>query len=342
MRRQVLVVSGGESSEHDVSVASGADVAASLRRGGGFAVLEAHIDRAGGWHIGDPSAPAFGFGEVLDEVEPGTVVFPVLHGGWGEGGGLQHELERRGIEFVGCGAASAARALSKAETLRTCAAAGVGVIPTRTLHRRHFVADPGLVAGALARAVDEPVVVKPDAGGSSIGVHIVARGRSLRAALDDVFAQDPVALVQPLVDGQEVSVGVWEEPGGVVRTTGASLLHLPRGDGGGFTYAHKYEGAGAVLEIPAELPTAVLAALRAAAARCFEAMGCRGMARIDFFVAADGRVLLNEINTIPGLRWESHFPRLVAAAGVDYDTLLARLVAGAHRPLPAEPLAARR
>ncbi|WP_164743581.1 D-alanine--D-alanine ligase family protein [Microbacterium sulfonylureivorans] len=336
MIRQVVVVSGGASSEHDVSVASGRDVSAALAATGRHSVIDVHVDRAGAWHIGSLAAPAQPFADVLDEVSPGTVVFPVLHGGWGEGGGMQRELEERDIHFVGSGAVASARALSKRETLRLCAAAGVQIIPTWCVDRARYVADPDLVAGAIRRTFGGDLVVKPDTGGSSIGVHVVPGHTPVRAALADAFADAPLALVQPLVDGDEVSVGVWTDAEGAVRASGASLLHLPRdADGGGFTYAHKYEGAGAVLEIPAAFPESTLDALRSAALRCFTALGCRGLARIDFFVDRSGRILLNEINTIPGLRRESHFPRLVAAAGTPYPRLLEALVDDAmRRPRP--------
>lgn len=332
MRRQVIVVSGGASTEHDVSVASGADVSSALGASGRYSVLDIHVDRDGGWRIGTPTSPALGYAEILDEVEHETVVFPVLHGGWGEGGGLQGELEKRGIPFVGSGASSSARALSKLDTLRLCAAAGVLVIPTWSVDRARYLADPDLIGGMVRQAFDGDVVVKPDTGGSSIGVHVVPRHRPLRAALDEAVAHSRLALIQPLVVGQEVSVGVWTDDGGAARATGASLLHLPPGaEQDGFTYAHKYEGAGAVLEIPAAFPEDVLDGLRASALRCFEALGCRGLARVDFFVDRSGRILLNEINTIPGLRRESHFPRLVAAAGTPYSRLLDALIEDAVR-----------
>lgn len=325
MRHQVVVVAGGESSEHDVSVASGADVVASLAES--HSVIAVHIDRAGGWHIGEAVGAGYSMDEVLAEVPAASIVFPVLHGGWGEGGGIQSELETRGIRFVGSDSDSSRLALSKIATAAACAAAGVTCIPTRPVERASYFADPDLIASALRRMIDGAVVVKPNSGGSSIGVHVVTAGSSLRAALDDVFAQDSVALIQPLISGQEVSIGVWVDAAGAVQASGASLLHLPSAsDDAGFTYAHKYEDGGAVLEIPADLPAPVLKSLRTAAVTSFEAMGLRDFARIDFFVDDAGQVVLNEINTIPGLRRASHMPRLVASAGTDYDELLCTLV----------------
>lgn len=338
MTHRVVVVSGGASAEHDVSVASGRDVSRALADLPRFSVLDVHVDREGGWHVGDAAAPALAYDEVLDEMPHDCVVFPALHGGWGEGGGLQRELEERGIPFVGSGSAASARALSKLECVRLCAAAGVRVIPTWSISRARYVADPDLVAGLVRRSFDGDLVVKPDTGGSSIGVRMVARGGSLRDAFAEAFTESDVVLVQPRVTGDEVSVGVWTDAG-VVCATGASRLHYPEGaDAGGFTYAQKYEGAGAVLEIPADFPEPVLAGLRDAALRCFAALGCTGLARVDFFVDSDGGILLNEINTIPGLRRESHFPRLVAAAGTPYPRLVEGLVRDAltaERSTPA-------
>lgn len=325
MRQKVLVLAGGESSEHDVSVASAQDVVASLSES--HSVIAIHIDRAGAWHIGDPAGAGHSMDAVLAEIPADSIVFPVLHGGWGEGGGIQAELETRGIRFVGSDSHSSRLALSKIATAAACAAAGVACIPTRPLERATYFSEPSLVAGALRRAFDGPVVVKPNSGGSSIGVHIIAAGRSMHSAFEDVFAQDSIALVQPLISGQEVSIGVWVDASGAVQTSNASLLHLPSASGGeGFTYAHKYQDGGAVLEIPADLPSTVLQALRDAAATCFVAMGLRDFARIDFFVDEAGQVVLNEINTIPGLRRTSHMPRLVASAGTEYDELLRTLV----------------
>lgn len=337
MRRPVIVVSGGATTEHEVSRASGRDVVATLARDPRYLVVDTFVDRDGAWHVGGEDAPGRQVGDVLDDLPADAVVFPVLHGGWGEGGGLQHELEVRSIPFVGNGAKASRAALSKRETLRLCAAAGVGVIPTRCVDRARYLADPDLVVSAIRRSVGD-VVIKPDTGGSSIGVHVVTAGTSLRAAFADAFADDAVALVQPLVTGDEVSVGVWQDEDGVARATGASLLHLPHGGSdAGFSYAHKYEGAGAVLEIPAALPADTLDALRSAALRCFDAIGGRGMARVDFFVGEGGGILLNEINTIPGLRHQSHFPRLVAAAGTAYPRLLELLVDAATSTTQVTP-----
>jgi D-alanine-D-alanine ligase len=318
---RVIVLSGGQSDEHEVSLASGADVAAALERR--HRVTRVRIDRDGAWRI-DGTDVAHTGSEVLDGLDPDDVVFPVLHGGWGEGGGLQRELEARGIRFVGCSSAASEVGISKAATARASAGVGVRTIPTRVLDRAAYFADPDLVVSALARAATWPLIVKPQAGGSSVGVAVVTSARELHAALDESFRLDGVALLQPLIEGQEVSVGVWSGADGRLRATGASLVHLPDGEAA-FSYDHKYAQAGGWLEIPATLPDPVLANLQAAALSVAVVVGVEGLSRVDFFVTADG-IVLNEINTMPGLRRASHFPRLVAAAGTAYGELLDGLV----------------
>ncbi|MFJ4045744.1 ATP-grasp domain-containing protein [Microbacterium sp. NPDC089987] len=323
---RVIVLSGGESTEHQVSLASGADVAESLATQ--HPVMPIRIDRAGMWWMEGVNT-AFTASDILDELEPDDVVFPVLHGGWGENGGLQHELETRGIRYVGCSAAACRVGMSKLATARAAVRGGVPTIPTRVLRRSSYLADPDLHAAALARVADWPLIVKPDAGGSSVGVAVVSSLRELRAALDVAFELDPVVLLQPLIRGAEVSVGVWNGSEHALRATGGSLVHLPEGETA-FSYDHKYSGAGGWLEIPATFPAPILHDLQAAALSVAEAVGVAGLARIDFFVTAEG-VVLNEINTMPGLRRESHFPRLVSAAGTSYDELLDGLVRRAAR-----------
>lgn len=323
---RVIVLSGGESTEHEVSLASGADVAQSLAAQ--HPVMPIRIDRAGRWWMAGVGT-SFAAHDILDELEPDDVVFPVLHGGWGENGGLQDELEIRGIRYVGCPAGACRIGMSKLATARAAVRGGVPTIPTRVLHRSSYLADPDLHASALARVADWPMIVKPDAGGSSVGVAVVSSLRELRAALDIAFELDPVVLLQPLIRGAEVSVGVWSGSDHALRATGGSLVHLPEGETA-FSYDHKYSGAGGWLEIPAAFPAPILRDLQAAALSVADAIGVVGLARIDFFVTAEG-VVLNEINTMPGLRRESHFPRLVSAAGTSYDELLDGLVRRAAR-----------
>lgn len=323
---RVVVLSGGTSAEHDVSLASGADVAASLRER--YDVLPVVIGREGDWSEADAHGRASGRpvldGLGFDGLAPDDIVFPVMHGGWGEDGGVQRELEARDAAYVGCGVAASEIGMSKLGTARVAERQGVDVIPSRAVSERDFSADPAAATESALGDGDLPLIVKPNNGGSSVGVHVVHSVDELRTALAAVLELDPIALVQPLVDGAEISIGVWSGPEGALRTTGASLVHLPDGSSA-FGFDDKYASTGAWIEIPATLPAGQLDASRAAALRTAAAIGVRGLARIDFFIE-DGRPVLNEVNTLPGLRRESHFSRLVAAAGTDYDDLLVGLV----------------
>ncbi|KRB35748.1 hypothetical protein ASD93_15050 [Microbacterium sp. Root180] len=286
-------------------------------------VISITIDPVGRWLAGNSDHPGPAPSSVID-LQPEDIVFPVLHGGWGENGGLQRELHHRGIRYVGCDSAACEIGMSKRATARTAAQHGVRTIPTRIIRRHEYFADVGLVASALARAASFPLVVKPDSGGSSVGVYVVHNGREMRNALNAAFELDDVVLLQPLIVGAEVSVGVWSGADGVLRVSGASLLHLPSGVDA-FSYEHKYAGAGGWLEIPAAICEPASTKLTDAALRTARAVGVVGLSRIDFFLV-DDQPVLNEINTLPGLRRESHFPRLIAAAGTSYDDLLAGLV----------------
>lgn len=318
---RVVVLSGGVSPEHEVSLASGADVVAALQER--HNVVSVVIDSDGTWRVEGHAADSPD--DVLNEIDSTDVVFPVLHGGWGENGGLQSVLDERGIRYVGSRAAACRTGMSKLATARAAASRGISPIPVRVLHRDRFLADPDLLTSALVRGADLPLVVKPDTGGSSVGVSVVRSGPQLRAALEEAFLLDSVVLLQPLVRGQEISIGVWSDDDGTMRASGASLLHLPDGEAA-FTYAHKYEDAGGWLEIPAQLPARQLAEMQRIALQTAAAVGIEGLARVDVF-ASDDEILLNEINTMPGLRRNSHFPRLVAAAsGPAYPDLLDSLV----------------
>lgn len=317
---RVIVLSGGVSPEHEVSLASGADVAGALQER--HNVVSVVIDSGGTWRVEGHVADSPD--DVLDEIDSTDVVFPVLHGGWGENGGLQSVLDERGIRYVGSRTAACRTGMSKLATARAAASRGISPIPVRVLHRDRYLADPDLLTSALARSADLPLVVKPDTGGSSVGVSVVHSGLQLRAALDEAFLLDPVVLLQPLVRGQEISIGVWSDNDGTMRATGGSLLHLPEGEAA-FTYAHKYQDAGGWLEIPMRLPAEQLADLQQVALQTAAAVGVDGLARVDVFVSEEG-ILLNEINTMPGLRRNSHFPRLVAASGPSYPELLDSLV----------------
>ena len=347
--RRVGLIFGGTSSEHLISVASARGVAEALDDLG-CDIRLVRIDRSGVWRIvssvdvaddessddgraddADPStAPPIGPQPAL--LRDLDVVFPVLHGVGGEDGTVQGLLELLGIPYVGCGVLSSALAMDKLMTSRLLAADGLPVIPTRCVTSVDDADD-------VVRGLDFPVFVKPNRAGSSVGASRVDSAAGLYAAVGAALAEDSTALIQPVVSGAEVSIGVLQYSDGTVAATGPSLLHL--GDGQQFfSYDGKYGGGQTRLQIPAPLPATLIATLQNLAIAAFESINGTGLARVDFFVegvdVADDtdsapHIVINEINTLPGLGRTSHYPRLWQAAGVTHTDLVGELLATALR-----------
>ncbi|MCU1534123.1 MAG: D-alanine--D-alanine ligase [Glaciihabitans sp.] len=326
---RVGVVFGGANAEHNVSVASARGVAASLERLGAATVLLG-VDRGGAWHrlVGvDDLAGLHGAVRGPRDLLAGIdVVFPIIHGRGGEDGSLQGALEVACIPFVGSGVLASALGMDKRAATRMLSASGIPTIETRSVTRIDELPQ-------VVRGMPLPLFIKPNRAGSSVGADRVDDLESLVPTVQAALREDDVALIQPLVVGREVSVGILEARG-EVRASGASLLHLGS-DQEFFSYAGKYGGGETQLEIPARLDSTLLVALQNVAVAAFEQLGCAGLARVDFFVCDDGSFVLNEINTLPGFSEQSHYPRLWRACGVEYDELVATLIREACVPEPA-------
>jgi D-alanine-D-alanine ligase len=320
----IAVLFGGANSEHEVSVRSARDVVDALRAEG-FVVRPIGIDRAGSWHaaeVGDTvldSADASPARGVRPELWRGVdVVFPVLHGRYGEDGTIQGAIELAGLPYVGSGVLASALAMDKRMTWRVATAAGVPMLDTRAV-------DSLPALPAAVRGLPLPLFVKPNRAGSSVGASLVTELDALAPAVRTALAHDSTALIQPAVHADEVGIGVYRMPGGRLNTTGPSLVRVGS-QHTFFDYNGKYGGSGPSIEIPGRVEPALIPTLRELAVTAFEAIGAEGLARVDFFVTAEGDVLLNEINTMPGLTAHSHFPRLCAEAGLPYPSLLGMLV----------------
>jgi D-alanine-D-alanine ligase len=317
----VAVLFGGRSSEHDVSCASARAVAAHLDASR-FEVILLGADRVGRWHRVadvDDLARATG-GTLFPDLENVDVVFPVLHGRFGEDGTVQGLLELAGIPYVGCGVLASALAMDKRLASRMLAAAGIPIVETVSVSRSSRFA-----VASRSSHFGFPLFVKPNRAGSSVGASRVDRSSSLAAALEAALAEDDRALVQPLVDGDEVDVGILELPDGRL-IAGAPLRIRPASDRPFFDYSSKYSAGGAEFEVPAALDPGTAVRLIELAERAFRAIGCAGLARVDFFVRSDGEVVLNEVNTMPGLTAHSQFPRMFRAIGMTFPELLSTLV----------------
>jgi D-alanine-D-alanine ligase len=261
--------------------------------------------------------------QTLGEVD---VVFPLLHGPWGEDGTIQGMFEMAGVRYVGAGVLASAVAMDKAYAKVVLRAAGLPMLPSETVTSREWYRDPDRVRHRVAD-LGFPLFVKPARAGSSMGISKVHDASELDAAIEEAHRHDPKALVeQAAVGAREVECGVLEALDGTPETSVPAEIIV--GDEHEFyDFAAKYlPEEHTALEVPADLPDASSAELRELAARAFEAIGCEGLARVDFFVMPDGSLVVNEINTMPGFTPTSMYPRMWAATGVDYPALVDRLI----------------
>ncbi len=318
---RVVVIGGGQSAEHEVSLAGAAGVAAALRETG-FVVAELTIGRDGCWRSGDEllgETAASSLQGALAVMAGADAVFPVVHGPLGEDGALAALCALAGIPVVGSGLRAGAIGMDKWATKLVADAVGIRTARSRLVGR----ADIGEVE------FEAPVVVKPVAAGSSFGVSLVTDAAELRDALHLAARFDDRILIEEVVQGREIDVAVLRDAGGV-RWAAPPLEIRTGSETGFFDTTAKYDGS-ASFTVPADLGRGQQAALTAAALRMFDALGCAGVARVDFFLTGDG-IVLNEVNTMPGMTAQSQVPRMFAAAGVGYGELVARMVRAALAP----------
>jgi D-alanine-D-alanine ligase len=259
-------------------------------------------------------------GEVLASVD---VVFPVLHGPYGEDGTIQGLLELAGVPYVGGGVLASAAGMDKEFTKKLLAAEGLPVGPHAVLRPSQPSLDP-----EERQRLRLPVFVKPARGGSSIGISRVTTWDQLPAAIALARRHDPKVLVEAAVTGRELECGVLEFPDGTVQasTLGEIRVAGVRGREDSFyDFATKYLDDAAELDVPAKVDDDVSDAVRGLAIAAFRAIDCQGLARVDFFLTEEGP-LINEVNTMPGFTTISMFPRMWAASGLDYPALLATMV----------------
>ena len=333
-KRTVAVLFGGKSVEHEVSLLSATNVVNALDRAK-YELVLVGIDRSGSWWLCDEVGPLPGrerVALVLDEargrlIDPrsGTtrrdfdVLFPVLHGPYGEDGSIQGLARLTNVPCVGSGLLGSAIGLDKDVCKRLLRDAGLAVTPFITL--RHGRPDEQLIRAAV-ETLGFPLFVKPASSGSSVGVAKVDDLTSLNAAVRDAFQFDTKVLMEAAVRGREIECAVLGNEAPAVSVPGEII---PKAQF--YTYDAKYQDAdGAELRIPAALDPALAAEVQRVALRSFEATECAGMARVDMFVTDDGRVLVNELNTIPGFTQISMYPKLWEASGLSYAELLDRLI----------------
>jgi D-alanine-D-alanine ligase len=355
-RIRLAILYGGRSAEHQVSVVSARSVMEALDPDR-FEVVPIAITRDGAWLLPDRSPLELtAAGGGLPEVDAagtevalrperhadsltGTglgrvdVVFPILHGPFGEDGTVQGLFELADLPYVGSGVLASALAMDKAMAKVVLAQAGLPQAPYLVVPERDWVADPDAIAEEVAARLAYPVFTKPARLGSSIGISKVKTPAGLAAGLAAAFAHDGKALVEQGVVARELECGVLGNDAPEASVVGEVIPGHEFYD-----FEAKYLDESLKLEIPAQVAEPVRARVRELSLRAFRALDCEGFARVDFFYEeATGRVLLNEVNTIPGFTPKSMFPLLWAATGLAYPDLVARLV-----DLATERYAARR
>jgi len=364
---RVAVVFGGRSTEHAVSCASAGLILSAIDPDR-YEVLPIGIATDGRWVLtsGDPArlalssgsvpsvesvsigageiVPRTGAGGALQVLSPGSVprdlgavdvVLPLLHGAYGEDGTLQGLLEMTGTRYVGAGVFASAAGMDKEYMKLLMSARGLPVGQYVVVRDRDW-----RVIGERKRVLDEiaelgwPVFVKPARGGSSIGITRVGVFDELEAAIEVARAHDPKVLVEAAVDGIEVECAVLEGldggppeasvPGQVVVDPGSLF----------YDYEAKYLASATAMRIPAPVRVEAASEIRRLACAAFDAISCEGLARVDFFYTPGGQILVNEINTMPGMTPASGFPMMWAASGLPLRQLVDRIIQTALRKRP--------
>jgi len=270
-------------------------------------------------------------GQVPDVLASVDVVFPLLHGPFGEDGTIQGLLELAGVPYVGSGVLASAAAMDKAAAKIMFAAAGLEQSPYIVITDREWTVDQPAALVRAAALLQLPVFVKPARAGSSVGITKVKSWDALPAAVEAARSHDPKVVIEQGIVGREIECGVLERQDGLGPQASVCAEIRVRGDHEFYDFEAKYLDDVTELEVPAELHPEVAERVREAACRAYDALGCEDYARVDFFVTDDDRVLVNEVNTIPGFTPISMFPRMWAASGIDYPALVERLIRGALR-----------
>lgn len=352
----VAVLAGGRSSEHDISRLSAMSIIDSLDRSK-YEPVAVLIERSGDWRLtsaeklalptAQPQPDPGGNGHdrahaaradtapvmVRSETRPATVtnpssairgvdvIFPVLHGPFGEDGTIQGLLETANVPYVGAGVIASAVGMDKAIFKAVLRDAGIDVAPGIVAHRSRY--DAQEVVSQTARDLGFPVFVKPAHLGSSIGISKVASASDLPEALELAFAHDDKVVIEAAITGIEVECGVLGNDDPIVSLPGEVVI----ADGSDwYDFDTKYQQGRMELRVPARISEAASQRVRDVALKVFHAIDCAGLARIDCFVTDDDRVIVNEANTMPGFTSTSAYAKLFEATGVSYSEIVDRLI----------------
>ena len=340
--KRVAILCGGRSSEHEISCISAGGVVAAIDRSI-YEPIIIGITKSGRWvHISEdfPLHIVDGVLPVIPEDAPTVVadvagfslggaplnidiVFPVLHGPYGEDGTIQGMLEMADIPYVGSGVLASAVAMDKSFAKPIFASHGIKVAEGITVTADQWQRDPTAVTHE-ATSLSYPVFVKPARGGSSRGTHKVKSEAELSAAIDDALTFDSKVMIENAVVGSEIECAVLEIDGAPQASVVGKISIDPKYEF--YDFQAKYLDGATTIELPAPIEPAIADEIRTLAIKAFKALDCRGLARVDFFLTHNNEIIINELNTMPGFTSTSVFPKMWAASGVSYKEIISALL----------------
>lgn len=340
MKLRVGVIYGGRSGEHEVSVVSAASIFKHIDRSR-FQPVPIRIDKDGRWVLGAKEPTAISAGDVVDGTPVGAlqvteptaaisggidVVFPVLHGPYGEDGTVQGLLELANVPYVGAGVLGSAVGMDKAISKTIFKAHDLPIVPHVTVMAREWETAPREITARVSRDLHYPVFVKPANLGSSVGISRATFDGELGTAIREAFEYDRKIVIESGVpNAREIECAVLGNDEPEASLPGEIVVTHPDGF---YSYEAKYlDPSGATPRIPADLPPDTIARVRALSVEAFRALDLAGMARVDFFLdSRDNALYLNEVNTIPGFTAISMYPKMWEASGLAYPDLLTKLL----------------
>ncbi|HTF93371.1 MAG TPA: D-alanine--D-alanine ligase [Verrucomicrobiae bacterium] len=345
---RVALLFGGKSAEHEISLISARNIFEAMDKNK-YDVVAVGIDKQGRWLVDEkakalllsaktPAAVSPHNENTVAAVVPGDtrtsmiqpsastvigkidVVFPVLHGPFGEDGTVQGLLKLANLPFVGAGVLGSAVGMDKDVMKRLLRDARIPIAKFAAFHRAERKA---IRFAALKGQLGLPLFIKPANLGSSVGISKVSKKNQFEPAVEEAFRYDNKIVIEEFIAGREIECSVLGNDHPIASLPGEIVVQRDF-----YSYDAKYlDDKGARLEIPAKLPPAVIKGIRQIAVRAYQVLCCEGMARVDFFVRPGGRILVNEINTIPGFTKISMYPKMWEASGISYPRLIDRLIA---------------
>ena len=343
--KRVAILCGGPGSEHEISCLSAGGVLSAINRGEYEPILIG-ISRQGDWMVlpldyplslenGTLPSVSGNYPEVTRGKNGITidgaqlvvdVIFPVLHGTYGEDGQLQSDLDQLGIPYVGSGTVASEQAMDKSDAKTFFSSAGIAIAPSITVTENEWRRSPSIVTQSI-EPLGMPLFVKASRGGSSRGTVKVKELNTFAAAMDEALSFDSKVLIESAIDGAEVECAVLEIDGTPQASIPGKVWIDPQYEF--YDYQAKYLDGATRIDIPAPFSAEIIEKIQRYALTAFKAIGARGLARVDFFVTHDGEIIINEINTMPGFTRTSAYPKMWQATGIGYSEVITHLLQSA-------------